>query len=160
MAKMTKSDPARTTAMGLFTDADQTFLAAKVLMASDDRKVRRKVRRPIYYLLGHAIELALKSYLLANGETLDFVRKEIGHDLEKAASLVWWKDTGEVSVLLDSYKPDIKQLNKIYQAKHLEYRVTGSKRYPKASDLCDFLERMLPLIERIAGASLPEPPVA
>ena len=55
----------RTTAMGLLTDAKEMLLAASILSNSDEWKVQG----PTYYLLGHATELALKSFLLANGDS-------------------------------------------------------------------------------------------
>jgi hypothetical protein len=62
----------RTTAMGLITDAKEMLQAAKILHESGVWKVKG----PTYYLLGHAIEVALKSFLLANGTSVTVLRKK------------------------------------------------------------------------------------
>jgi hypothetical protein len=41
-----------------------------------------------YFAVGHAIELFLKSFLLARGLSEERIRKELRHDLAKAAKLV------------------------------------------------------------------------
>lgn len=62
--------------MGLWTDANEMLEAAKVLAGSGVHKVLG----PTYYLLGHSLELAFKSFLLAKGKPHGKLRT-IGHDL-------------------------------------------------------------------------------
>jgi len=74
----------RTTALGLLTDAEQMHVAAMILRASGEFMVQM----PTYYLLGHSLELAMKSFLLADGTTLDRLKYKVGHDLIKPAQRV------------------------------------------------------------------------
>ncbi len=41
---------------------------------------------PKYFMFSHSIELALKSYLMVNGHSVEFCRK-LNHDLKKAINL-------------------------------------------------------------------------
>lgn len=145
-----KSDDNRTTAMGLLTDAKEMLAAAKLLHDSDVWKVQR----PAYYLLGHSIELALKSFLLANGTSPGTLKKKLGHNLTKTARRVVAARSNSVSPIVQEYLAAIDLLNHYYQAKELEYRVTGTKRYPGKETLFAFLEAVIPNIEPVAYRAL------
>ena len=45
-----------------------------------------KVAGPTCYLLGYDIEVALKSFLLANGESLDGLKQKLGHKIVRPAA--------------------------------------------------------------------------
>ena len=102
--------------------------------------------------IGHAIELSFKSYLRAKGATLDCL-KGIGHDL--ILGLDWAHTAGLVDVikLTEHDRALVLLLNGYYKAKEFEYRVTGTKKYPHASDLINFLERILVAIEPVCVKS-------
>jgi hypothetical protein len=117
--------------------------AAIILQASADEKVER----PTYYLLGHAIELALKSFLLAKGDSQNRLRRRIGHDLRKAAQRVIAAKSDPISKLVADHLVYIEMLNAYYLAKELEYRVTGYKTYPPQSTLMQFLQEVIPMVE-------------
>jgi hypothetical protein len=136
--------------MGLLTDAKEMFAAAKLLHDSDVWKVQR----PTYYLLGHSIELALKSFLLANGTSPGTLKKKVGHNLAKAAHRVINAGSNSVSPIVQEHLGDIDLLNHYYQAKELEYRVTGSKTYPTKESLLAFLDAVIPKIEPVAYQAL------
>ena len=70
------ADESRTTGMGLWTDASEMLQAAKHL--STVKKM--ELSQPLYYLLGHGLELGFKSFLRAKGAGLPALKK-IGHDL-------------------------------------------------------------------------------
>jgi hypothetical protein len=55
------ADESRTTGMGLWTDANEMLAAAKHLAYAKGFEVSQ----PLYYLLGHALELSLKCYVRA-----------------------------------------------------------------------------------------------
>ena len=69
-------DNERTNAVGLFNYADSYLCCAKHLNASPSLHLRFDA--PIHYLLFHAAELYLKSYLRQRGEDLETV-KGLGH---------------------------------------------------------------------------------
>jgi hypothetical protein len=144
--KTEDADDPRTTAMGLLTDSKQMLAAAIILQASGDVKVQR----PTYYLLGHAIELVLKSFLLANGDSQDRLRRRIGHDLRKAAQRVITAKNDPISKVVADNLVYIEMLNPYYLAKELEYRVTGYKTYPPQTTLLLFLKEIIPMIEPLA----------
>lgn len=134
----------RTSAMGLVTDAKEMLKAAEILHASDVWAVQG----PTYFLLGHGIEVALKAFLLANGDSMDLMFK-IGHNLAKAARRVV-ATSGPLAEVVKDYMPAIELLNLSYQAKEFEYRVTGSRSYPSKDVLINFLREIIRIIEPIA----------
>ena len=144
------SDADRTSAMGLLTDAKEMLAAAKQLHDSDVWKVRR----PTYYLLGHSIEVALKSFLLANGDSPGALKKKLGHNLAKTARRVIAARSNSVSPIVQEHLGAIDLLNHYYQAKEFEYRVTGSKTYPEKEALFAFLDAIIPKIEPVAHQAL------
>ncbi|MCK1717866.1 hypothetical protein [Bradyrhizobium sp. 141] len=144
------SDDDRTSAMGLLTDAKEMLAAARLLHESDVWKVQR----PTYYLLGHSIEVALKSFLLANGISHGTLKKKLGHNLSKTARRVINSSSNSVSPVVEEYLAAIDLLNHYYQAKELEYRVTGTKTFPAKETLIAFLDAVIPKIEPIAYHAL------
>jgi hypothetical protein len=146
------SDVDRATAMGLLTDAKEMLAAAKLLHDSGVWKVQR----PTYYLLGHAMEVALKSFLLANGTSPGTLKKKLGHNLAKTARRVIAAKSNSVSPIVQEYLAAIDLLNHYYQAKEFEYRVTGAKTYPGKETLFAFLDAIIPKIEPVAYQALVE----
>jgi hypothetical protein len=144
------SDDERTSAMGLLTDAKQMLAAAKLLHDSNVWKVQR----PTYYLLGHSIELALKSFLLASGMSQGTLKNKLGHNLTKTARRVIAAKSNSISPIVQEYLAAIDLLNHYYQAKELEYRVTGTKRFPAKETLIALLDAVIPKIEPVAYQAL------
>lgn len=144
------SDADRTTSMGLLTDAKQMLAAAKLLHDSDVWNVQR----PTYYLLGHSIEVALKSFLLANGAGPGTLKKKLGHNLAKAARRVIASGENSVSSIVQEHLGAIDLLNHYYEAKEFEYRVTGAKTFPAKETLFAFLDAIIPKIEPVAYQAL------
>ena len=136
--------------MGLLTDAKQMLAAAKLLHDSDVWNVQRST----YYLLGHSIEVALKSFLLAIGASPGTLKKKLGHNLAKAARRVIAAKSNSVSPIVQEYLGAIDLLNHYYQAKELEYRLTGAKTYPAKETLFAFLDAVIPKIEPVALRAL------
>ena len=151
---MTEIETERTTAMGLWTDAKNMSEAARILRESR----KRHTTFPAYFLLSRSIELILKSYLLATGDTLDFLKNKIRHNLVKASNRVKNNDSGNISKLLDKYTHHIELLNIYYQAKEFEYSVTGTKSLPRKHDLQQLLDDLIPLVRPLARKSLDSPP--
>lgn len=138
------AEETRTTGMGLWTDANEMLLAAEHLATVN----RLKLSQPLYYLLGHAIELSFKSYIRAKGATLDCL-KSIGHDLVLAFD---WANTAGLNDLVQLTEQDravLSMLNTYYKAKEFEYRVTGPKTYPNVADLVSLLQRVLEATEPV-----------
>jgi hypothetical protein len=109
-----------TTPRGLHTHAVAFSAAAEAVHAS-------KLSDPLpkYFLWGRTIELALKSFLLAEGQPAKKL-KQLGHDLD--ALLHAAKERGISGLIgLDSiYCAIIQILNWDYLSKLFEYRETGA----------------------------------
>ena len=142
-------DESRTTAIGLWTDAKDMLAAAEALMQQQAKSSREHMRllSPTYFLLGHGIEVSLKSVLLANGSSLDELRKNLGHDLDKAVERVIALDLDPRSGFVASNASRVQMLNPYYRAKVFEHRVTGFKSLPPTEELAAFLGQLLELAE-------------
>ncbi|WP_315703904.1 MULTISPECIES: hypothetical protein [unclassified Bradyrhizobium] len=147
----TAPEQLRTHAIGLVTDAKQMLKAAELLHKSGEWTVTL----PTYYLLGHAMEVVLKAFLLAGGEELERLKKRYGHDIAKAAKKVAEAKHNAISPLVQEYLPEIELLNGYYKAKELEYRVTGFKSFPQKERLIAFLQSVIPLVEPVAYQAYP-----
>lgn len=74
-------DDDRTTPIGLFNFANSYWHSA---IALEKAKVEvTHPNAPIYFLYSHAIELYLKSYLRAQGHTVQELRRKFGHNVVK-----------------------------------------------------------------------------
>ena len=137
------NDASRTTATGLWTDGKGMLAAAEVLMREDNRPTKMQFFMVTHFLLGHGIEVMLKSVLLAHGYGLDELRKKIGHDLTKAARRVINLDLDPVSSFVASNSGLVRQLNCYYSRKHFEYRVTGAMHLPPTEEIAAFLGHLV-----------------
>ena len=139
------TEETRTTPDGLLTDAIEMFCAAGVLIKCNPDRLSQ----PIYYLLGHSIEVALKAILLQSGKTLEVLKGKYGHDLCKAARSVIGGRSNPVSKIVKNNLAIIECLNPYYIAKEFEYRVTGFKRLPRQEGMMSFLNDLLPAINEL-----------
>ena len=82
---MAQLDPSLTTALGMLRYAIEFQAAAIATEAALPGKGWREKHppAPVRYLLAHSIELALKSFLLHHGATLEHLKYKLKHDLEK-----------------------------------------------------------------------------
>ena len=135
---MPVSNGSRTTGAGLWTDANQMLSAARLLATAKGFETSQ----PLFYLLGHSLELSFKSYVRAKGGTLECL-KSMGHDLELC--LAWALTTGLADIVKISEKERaiVSLMNIPYKAKEFEYRVTGHKRRPQVPDLIALTEKIL-----------------
>lgn len=98
----------------------------------------------IYFLLGRAIELALKAYLLNRGYTVDMLRKkQYGHNLialfDKAVEEEL-KQAVEIEILDRSI---IQILNIDYSTKRLEYNDGGEIKLPDILLITRFTNKLI-----------------
>jgi len=106
---------------------------------------------PVMYLIGHSIELSLKSYLLHSGETIDDVRFNYGHNLKHAL------DSAVDKGLSDHVKFDeielgaLDVLNELYATKQLNYIQTGYKNFPSFGPLESLAKKLLETVSGIVG---------
>ncbi len=110
--------------MGLWTYAQDFLQAATVLVRPN------QISTPAYYLVCHSIELALKAFLRGNSVSLAKLKK-IGHDLEEALRQCNSLGLSSYCSLSKKQILSIQLMNQYYEAKELEYIVTGFKQYPE-----------------------------
>lgn len=143
-APIEADNEARTTSLGLFGSACEYFAVAVAVAAND--KLGADQRRfgialmPVNFLIGQAVELALKAYLREAGATLKDMRS-LGHDLElsfrEAISkglVISWDATDQTMVSL---------LNQQYRPREFQYIKTGSKVFPQIEPLSKTTAKLL-----------------
>ena len=87
-----------------------------------------EISMPAYFLFCHAIELALKSFLISQGCTEKGLR-EIGHDLETAMDEALKHEAFDMHIS-DRQKAVLRHVNPYYRGKQLEYLAVGVKSFP------------------------------
>ncbi|TVU92088.1 hypothetical protein [Vreelandella titanicae] len=108
----------------LWSLSREFYEAAKTLEGNSPTQINYVTIK--YYLLGHAAELALKSYLYKHGVAITELKK-IGHNLKELSQKA--EDKGF------SQFQSIQELSPLYKAKELEYRQKKSVVYPSIESL-------------------------
>lgn len=125
-------DPARTKPIGLARYAADFFDAA---IAADDVLGHRTGYEitapvPVMFLVGQAIELALKAFLLHRGVELRQLRYDYGHELHRALKKAKELGLYKLVPLTTEEEAMVELLNTLYASKQLQYIVSGPKTYP------------------------------
>jgi hypothetical protein len=133
--------------------ASEFFEAA---LAADDKMGAKKGYElfapiPVLFLVGQAIELALKAYLLAKGVELRELRRNYGHELHR--SLRKAKELGLADIVALSAEDEdvLEVLDALYSTKQLQYIVTGAKTFPAFGPLQSVAQKLLDGIGPVAG---------
>jgi hypothetical protein len=143
------STASRITPRSLWTDGLAMFDAAAVLILyAKSNREKMRLLLPIYYLLGHGIEVTLKAVLLENGSNLEELKDDIKHNLERAAHRVVNLNLDPLSGFVKSQTALVQRLNRYYSAKVFEYRKTGHMRPPPTEELAKFLSDLSRLVNR------------
>jgi hypothetical protein len=147
---MTDDDASRTTPRGLWTDGEGMLDAAEVLVKQQAKSGSWQMRlfMPTYFLLGHGIEVTLKAVLLENGSSLEELKEDIKHNLERAAHRVVNLNIDPLSGLVESKTALVQRLNRYYSAKVFEYRKAGHMRLPSTEELLLFFNGLHKLANR------------
>ncbi|ODB94077.1 hypothetical protein A3194_05300 [Candidatus Thiodiazotropha endoloripes] len=121
----------------IFWRHSDSFLSAaeKVLEPQD---VSEKSFKPLddnaivaYYLVGHSIELSLKSYLYAKNYNKNKLRKKFGHDLSKLLQECKKRKIGREVKIKKNEAAAIDLLSVTYKSKKFEYLEYGSYSFPE-----------------------------
>jgi hypothetical protein len=108
-------------------------------------EVPKRFAFPVYFLLCHAIELALKAYLAASGVPGNTLRNEIGHDLDRAL-----KDAQSrgLSPADDRFPGLVLWLAPYHLDHSFRYRqASGLVRLPSAAEAADIIDDTVRAIE-------------
>jgi hypothetical protein len=100
-----------------------------------------------YFLFCRSIELALKAFLLARGETVKDLKKKVNHNLVRVLGDADGAGLGHYAVLSAMDRAEIKKANKYYSKKGFEYcvvmdAVTGYRELPSLVVLKDIAQRL------------------
>ena len=146
-------DPERTTSIGMARYGTEFFEAA---LAADDKLGRTEGYEitapiPVMFLVGQAVELALKAYLLAKGVGVRELRRNYGHELHR--SLRKAKELGLADVVALSAEEEgvLGLLDSLYSTKQLQYIVTGAKTFPVFGPLESVARKLVYGIAPVAG---------
>lgn len=125
-------DPTRTTSIGMAHYAAEFMEAA---LAADDKLGNKPGHEivapiPVMFLVGQAIELSLKAFLLHRGVTLRQLRKSHGHQLRSALKKAKELGLSSLTQITDEEQSVIELLDDLYASKQLQYIVTGEKVFP------------------------------
>jgi HEPN domain-containing protein len=120
----------RVTSNGLWHYADTYFKAFDSLYKLEqDRSDYYPVT---FYLAFHSIELSLKAILRSTGYSLDYLQKEIKHDLNKLIKILQNK---KLIKLTEKEITVIQVTNYLYKNKQFEYILREYKSLPAIEDV-------------------------
>ena len=136
-------DPTRTTPLGTLRYAIEFYAAAIATYDALRRQGVPVAPVPVNYLLGHAIELALKAYLLEHGATLEHTKRDLGHNLVACLAEAEAAGLTDKMGLDDDDRELIAAFNNLYADKQFEYIETGPKNFPAFRLLQPFAESLL-----------------
>lgn len=145
-------DPERTTSIGMARYSTEFFEAA---LAADEKLGKKKGYEivapiPVMFLVGQAIELALKAYLLAKGVKLRKLRR-YGHELHRSLRKAKELGLSDVVVLSSEEEGVLGLLDALYSTKQLQYIVTGAKTFPVFGALESIARKLVYSIAPVAG---------
>ena len=126
-------DPQRTTPLGMIRYSIEFYEAARAVDDAIGARPGYVIVAPVpaMYLIGHSIELSLKSFLLHKGTSLKSLRrKPLSHDLLGCLNSAIEKGLSNTIQVLEPRLGALQALNNLYRSKELNYIVTGEKDFP------------------------------
>lgn len=126
----------RTSSLGLWRYAKEFAEAANSIAQLDPTSI------PAYYLVCHAIELALKAFLRGSGASLS-VLKRLGHDLPLLFEKAIRNSLDAHCKLTAEHQRAVTLANRYYRTKEFEYITTGYKSLPKIDILQEAATRLV-----------------
>jgi hypothetical protein len=134
-------------AIGFLTLAE-TYLGAAEKLILDEKSFIPTVGSPESLLAGHALELLLKSFLLASGVQVDYLKQNIGHKLRKCLKKAEERGIGGIAPISPDIRKYVDLLSDEYSGKHFEYflgegrveRLNIRHFLPKIRNMCEALE--------------------
>lgn len=126
------STPSINHALGYWSHGSNFLEAARRLQDPQARFRPNDHTLTSYFLVGHSIELSLKSYLFAKGYSVAMLRhRPFGHDLESILNEATRRKLGREAKLTVAQKKAISRLNTHYKSKEFEYLQYQTYRLPE-----------------------------
>jgi hypothetical protein len=147
-------DRARTTPIGMLRYAEdfmEAAIAAQEKMRSNSASIDI-APAPVLFLVGHAIELSLKSFLLTRDVTLEALRsRDYGHQLHRCLRKAKELELLDLVEITTDENDALTLLDDLYASKQLQYIVTGLKRYPPFRPIEQLALKLIYAIGREVG---------
>jgi HEPN domain-containing protein len=147
-----QTDPKRTTAVGMARYAVEYMEAAIAVMekrTKSDHEIIASI--PAMFLIGQAVELALKAYLLQMGVSLEGIRKKYGHQLHLSLRKAKELDLLSHVEITPEEQQALELLDGLYASKRLQYIVTGVATFPRFIVLKNVALKLIHAIGRSVG---------
>lgn len=80
-----------------------------------------------YYLVCHALELGLKAFSMAKGETTECVKDKLRHNLKKALKRARKYGLDGIIIFSAEEQGELRKANKYYNSKGFEYLTLKSE---------------------------------
>jgi len=105
-----------------------------------------------YFLVGHAIELAFKSYLVARGNKKEVLKKGLGHHLIKSLNKAEREGIGSFVSITETEKALIASIDAYYHEKNLEYferldLIVEPAKLPSLNELGEVARKLIVALE-------------
>jgi len=159
------------TALGFLRVGSEYLRAAELVLPpakTEAEAFRQRLSLSAYFLVGHAIELALKAFLFSRGLSISRLRsREYGHNLARLLTEARRRKLGNLVKLAQSEVVSVRLLDEMYSAKEFEYSANGVRglphyavAYSAAEKLCTGLRAHCvrlasnPSIERTSSSKL------
>jgi hypothetical protein len=131
----------RQSATRFVTTAVQFAEAARVLQRESE--VSHKIDTPAYVLFGHSIEMALKGYLRASGWSPTKLRRQLGHDLNKALASAKTDGLESHVKINTQFEDRLDLLNQIHLTRELFYPRVGFVRLPLLKHVAEMADLLI-----------------
>jgi HEPN domain-containing protein len=142
---------------GFWSHSKEFLSAAHAVKNPEVRSIGKekfKLIFPACYLVGHSIELSLKSYLAAKGYKIGKLRsRKYGHNLEALFKEARKRKLGREVKLSKQQVKAIKLLNETYMVKKFEYLEYGQFKLPEYGFIYEVAECLLKGLEHYASNS-------
>lgn len=143
----------KTAPIGYARYANDFYRASSMI---DDKMGREKgfeiaAPVPVMYMIGHSIELSLKSYLLYTGTSEDDLRTLYGHNLSKAFEAACNAGLKELATFEQTELEVLNILNQLYKSKELNYIRTGYKKFPPFGPVEALAKKLLVAVSKEVG---------
>jgi hypothetical protein len=131
-----------------FLSLAEMYLRATEKLIPDEKSFIPTGGSPESLLAGHALELLLKSFLLASGVQVEYLKKKIGHNLRKCLKKAQDIGIGRIAHISPQLRNSVDLLSDEYSEKHFEYflsegrveRLNIRHFLPEIRNLCEALE--------------------
>jgi hypothetical protein len=136
--------------IGVFRFAETFFKAGHHLRtAREAETLILPYDDPIYYDYSHALELAMKAFLLAKGVSAERLHKKFGHKLQ-----LLWDECLRAGLVRDNFIGEIiEYLDPFAQSLEFRYLKTGRKTLPVLSEVEEAVDRLMAAVQKhIPGA--------